>query len=337
MKAIEELKNFSDEELETIIKNRIEELEEETKERNGDNIVIGYNLDYKPEVPKIIDSKTYIPGSEKEHKLSNSCIHPGYVPIGTKIVYCIQEKNGVITNDGGYYYVDTDEYIYMFFKYIRDKEISDEKDLFIYIESFIMNYLGIIEEIPRKDMFKVICENEGKYYDRVEEHKFSWFKNKGNGMCTERALMAQNILSVLGFYSAIINGNITEKFQKTGDIYCDAAHTYNLVAYSDTETGETIQVLVDFSVSTWLYKYKVKELTIAPFIDELEDGINDSIEILVRGLKKDNLIDDKDKLTFNDYYCSIINGKLVKILVPAQREYSIKPFESEKPKKLTKI
>ena len=63
MKIIEELKDFSDEELEIIIKNRIEELEEESKKVKGDNIVIGYNLDYKPKVPKIIDSKTYITGS----------------------------------------------------------------------------------------------------------------------------------------------------------------------------------------------------------------------------------------------------------------------------------
>lgn len=337
MKIIEELKDFSDEELETVIKNRIEELEEESKKVKGDNIFIGYNLDYKPKVPKIIDSKTYIPGSEKKQKLQNSCIYQGYVPRGTKIVYCIQEKNGAVTNAGGYYYVDTDEYIYMFFKYIRDKEIFNEKDLFIYIESFIMNYLGIIEEISRDDMFKIICENEERYCDRVEEHKFSWFKNKGNGMCTERALMAQNILSVLGFYSAFIGGNITEKFQKTGRIRCDEDHAYNLVAYQDQETGEIVQILVDFSVPTMLYKYKVKEFVMAPFINELEDGINDSIEILVRGLKKDDLTDDKDKLTFSDYYCSIINGKLVKILIPLKREYSIKPFEREKTKKLTKI
>lgn len=337
MKIIEWLKNLSDEELELTLKERIEKLEEASKEKNGNNIVLGYNIDYKPQVPKIIDSKTYIQGSEKKQKLSNACIQPGYVPRGTKIVYCIQEKNGAVTNAGGYYYVDTDEYIYMFFKYIRDKEICNEKDLFIYIESFIMNYLGIIEEISRDDMFKIICENEERYCDRIEEHKFSWLKNKGNGMCTERALMAQNILSVLGFYSAIINGNITEKLQKTGHILCDEDHAYNLVAYQDSETGEIVQILVDFSVSTMLYKYKVKEFAMAPFINELEDGINDSIEILARGLKKDDLTDDKDKLTFNDYYCSIINGKLVKILIPLKREYSIKPFEREKTKKLTKI
>lgn len=345
MLILEDIKELSDEELEIYTKKRIEELETYYKEKTKSD-TIGYDLDYNPSSPDILDynsSKNSF--SDAKSKLKNVCVYEGYVTKGKKIVFCIEQEGRDFTNGGCYYYVDTDDYIYMFLKYIRDKEISSDEDLFIYIGKFIRNYLGIFGDIKREDMLKMIYKNENEYYDRVEEHKFSWFKNKGIGECTEIALMAQNILCFLGYYSAIVMGNMAEKSVKENNVYSDEAHAYNLVAYEDSETGEVVQLLVDFAAATIFYN-KEKKLDMAPFIIELEEGIKESVKALLRGYRKQiSDYDDysesdeklKDKLVFDDYYCSMKKDKLIKIKIPIKREYSIEPFERKKSKKLKKI
>ena len=121
MKFYNETKNLSNEELERVVKIRINQLERKSKKENGNIDIIGYDIGYNPE---IYDIKK--PG--KLPPVRTIYIYDGYVPKNTRYVYGITPEvfNNSYSNVGCYYYVDDDSYILDFCKYVRDKDVQNE-------------------------------------------------------------------------------------------------------------------------------------------------------------------------------------------------------------------
>ena len=207
-----------------------------------------------------------------------------------------------------YDYIDDDSYVLEFCKYIRDKEVNNEYELFNYLLKFINNYFKKIKDVDRYEMFKMIKKSKRNYYSPVNEHKFSEFKGKGNAMCSEIAVVAGNILNVFGMDTHIVIGYVNEDGEE------DSAHAYNLISYTETETGEEIDAIIDFSHHTEVCDINYKKIMDVPFIGEIEK----LDEELVKKLVFENEI-----LSFEDYFYMLLGNTVVKLGCQRDRNYHI--------------
>ena len=226
-----------------------------------------------------------------------------------KITYGIAyDERGLISNDGKYYYVDDDSYIYDFCRYIKSKDVIDEYHLFDYILKFIRNYYGIIRNTNvREDMHQMICKEDRVYLDPVNMHRLSDFYKKGNAVCTEIALMAENILSIFGFNTYYVVGNI-----KIGDEK-DEFHAYNLIKYIEKDSKEERNGIIDFASYTDVYDINYNKVGEKPYI-VFFDEINK--EFL------NNLISEKESITYEDYDFLALDS-LIEMKYNRDREYYI--------------
>lgn len=299
MDILEYIKQLDDETLEKEVEERIAFLEED--EENIIPDTIGYKLDYNPDsLIKPNEDPTEI---EKVNLIDN---FNGYIPFGTRIVYgmVFNPETKVKSNGARYYYIDDDSYILDFCKYIRDKDVNDPYDFFDYIFSFIRDYFGVIEQIDREIMMNYVLKNDYYFYNPTEENRYSMFKGKGNALCSEITLMAQNILSFFGFDVKYIMGTIKhilepctyipkfidedeliignfESIDKVEKVleeekeekqiwknkknrYSAEGHAYNMITFE--EDGKEVSLLVDFAASVAIYDVKMNEVGEAPFI-----------------------------------------------------------------------
>jgi len=280
---------------------KIKCLELKAKDLNNDSDYIGFKLDYNP---------TDYHLNEKEVKINLDIknIHTGYIPKDTKIVYGIlYDPRGLICNDGKYYYVDDDSYIYDFCRYIKDKDVKDEYHLFDYLLKFIRKYYGIIRNTnDRENMHQMICKKEMVYLEPVNIHKLSDFYKKGNAVCTEISLMAENILSVFGFNTYYVVGNI-----RLGDK--EEYHAYNLINYIEKESNEERNGIIDFASFTDVFDVNYNKIGEKPYIvffDKIDK------EFL------DKLILDEESITYEDYDFLALDS-LIEMKYNRDREYYI--------------
>ena len=200
-----ELINLSDFEIDYLVEQRVKYLDDG---KTSENDFIGYKADNNT-IKKEVETTE----SGRSYGIEMRCFHSGYIKENTKIIYgMIYDGDGNISNDGNYYYIDNHDYIKDFCKYISKIEISNEYELFEYLLDFLKEYFGFFEQIGRSEMFKLLVDNYGKNINPINEHGLSWFKGKGNALCTEYSIMAQNILSFFGIDSFLVIGTI-----KTGD------------------------------------------------------------------------------------------------------------------------
>lgn len=319
MEFYRKIKNLSDEELESLVEKIIGELEENSIEDNPGVDTIGFVLDYNPKEFYILEKEEI-----KSFKVDFKCFYSGYVRKGMKMSYgLVYSGDGVVSNDGRYYYIDDDSYILDFCKYIRDKEVENEYELFGYVLNFIEKYLGYIEEINREDMFKMIYKSDRIKYDPVYEHTFSQFKGRGNGVCSEKTIMANNILNVFDMYSYIMIGR-----EKNTDDDKGESHAFNIVTYEEETTKELKNLLIDFSGFIRVRDINFNVLERLPFIGELDELTEEMII---------NVIESKEHLIFEDYDYMVIANSLFKIGYSRDRDYYIEerlvPDEKLKTKK----
>ena len=298
MKFYNELLKLSDTEIEELVEYRIEYLEENSDIKD----YIGFNIEdnYK----KVeLETKDNI----ARFDVSARCFVPGYIKNGTKIVYGISYDNeGNVGNNGSYYYLDTHDYITDFCKYIKNYEIDNIYDLFDYILEFLMNYYGLFEKISRESMFKMLVDNNGKNIKPMNEHGLSWFKGKGNALCTEYSIMAQNILSVFGIQTYLLIG------KEKGEKNIPGEHAFNIISIDDSESPKSM--LVDFSNYVKIYAYNFEVLGYSPFIgyiDNLDQAFVDSF------------LNYKEILEFNEHFYYVINDRILKMGVDQKRQYYV--------------
>lgn len=283
------------------LNSKIKCLEINSKDLNNNIDYIGFKLDYNP-------TDYHLDEKEVKVNLDIRNIHTGYIPKDTKIVYgMLYDSRGLICNDGKYYYVDDDSYIYDFCRYIKDKDVRDEYHLFDYILKFIKKYYGIIRDNnDRESMHQMICKEEGVYLEPIDIHKLSDFYKKGNAVCTEISLMAENILSVFGFNTYYVVGNmrIGEK---------EEYHAYNLINYIEKESKEERNAIIDFASYTDVFDVNYNKVGEKPYI-VFFDEINEKF------LNK--LVLEKESITYEDYDFLMLDS-LIEMRYERDREYYI--------------
>lgn len=297
MDFLEYIKQLTDEEIVDMVSGIIQESENESRKYNRTDF-IGYNISANSE--NHYASKSHI-------QLKSRCMYDGYVPRDTKVIYgFVIDNDGLVSNKGMYYKVDDDSYIYDFCKYIKNIDVTSPEDFFEHVLSFLMKYFGTFKFIDRDDMFKTILKDDKTAMEPVKEHKLSKFKGKGNALCSEYAITANNILNVFGIYSCVILGQI-----KTDDK--EEGHAFNLVSYYDNKTGEKVDALVDFSNGVNVYDFEHTKIGDSPYIVYFE-----SIEDIVNGMLNKNM-----HLTYSDYHYMAIGNSLIQLNRKSERDYFV--------------
>ncbi len=272
----------------------IEECTKQSKKNNLRNC-IGAELDINP-----VDYHIDDPNFDVERFYEGSSFWVGYVPIGTKIVYgrfyCPRFKTS--TNRGCYYYVDDDSYIYDFFKLIKESEIEDEFDIIWLAHSFIKKLFDKkIDAKTRYEMHKLIYKDEELLFRPLKEHGIKDFYHNGSAMCSEIALVAENLLSSLGLEIMYLE---------------DKGHAYNIYRYYNEEEKKDELYILDYAKWVNCYNAEYKYIGSAPFIGEIEDANDDTV---------DEIVNEGKRIKVDDYYLLSINGTLFEVKCEEKREY----------------
>ncbi len=306
MDIYKEIVMLDSKQLKEYVDSKIKILEEEAKEENGDNITIGYNLDYNP-----VKNKK---GNKAPFDISLHCFYLGYVYKGARVVYGMSyDKDGYIGNDGKYYYVDQDDYIMEFCEYIKDKEILDELELFDYILEFMRDYFDdrnkfIINERPnREEMFQMLYQTDHSFYPPIKEHGLSWFKGSGNALCSEYSVIANNIMNFMGIDSYLVVGH----YESDGEV---EGHAYNMISYDEEETGRRVDALIDYGNFINIFDSNFNVLSESPFMAKIKELNNDLVE---------KLVNNEKHLRFEDYCYVIVGDDLLQMGNGKVRDYYI--------------
>ena len=310
MDFLEEIKSLDESELREKISSKISDLGENARKLNNDVDTIGYQLSHNPTDYHIDDLS-----NNEEIDIDLICIYHGYVRKDMKITYGIRyNSNRLVSNGGFYYYVDDEEYVYDFCKYIKEKEVSDVYQLIDYVLEFVDKYLGVFDGYSRDEMFSLISKTDMVFYDLKNEHKFSQFKGMSNGKCSEYTLMAQNILSVFGFDMYMVIGNLKETDEP------DEKHAFNFAIFKDEEKGEYVNCLLDFSNYSYVYDINFKKIGKSPYLLYI-DEINDDFIYY--------LLDSKERIKARDFdYLKLSENKFYKIYAGSgkEREYFLSDY-----------
>lgn len=295
MDNVQMIKNCeNDEQLRELAKNAIEVYSKQAKRENAKNY-IGVNLDINP-----INYHLDDPNFKVERYYEGVNFWAGYIPLGTKVVYGRFYNNEfkTSTHKGFYYYVDDDSYIYEFFKFIKEKDVDDEMDIIWLVHSFIKKFLSKnINPTSRYDINKLIYKNEDLFFRPVKEHSIKDFYHNGSAMCSEIALIAENLLSVLGLEVLYLE---------------DKEHAYNIYAYHNKAEKKTDIYLLDYSKWVECYDFNHKFIGTAPYIGEIEGATPKLV---------DEMINEGKRITLPEYYLLSINGFLYEVKNGEKREY----------------
>jgi len=292
MEFYNKLRSIKDEDVDSLVRNRINELESNL----DDDVVLGFHVES--------DMENFLDDDGDHFYVDMRCYHKGYIKKGTKMVYGVEyNSDGDIGNNGNYYYMNDESYLYEFCHYIKDQEVCDEVDLFDHIMFFLKNYFGVIKKQDRGEMFSLLVDRYGKFIQPVNDHDISWFKGSGNAMCSEYSSVAQNIMSLFGIDSYLIIGR-----EITGN---DAgqSHAFNLVSINDDDN-----LLVDFANHVVVYDIDFSKMGDSPFIGEI-DKIDDQFVI--------DLVYNDKVLSFEDYNYLFVGDQLLQIAYDRNRHYYV--------------
>ncbi len=178
IKQIEALKNATDEEISTYVKNRIETL----KSRDQMNKSKGFVSPNHAATHGVVASRYFF--TEDTHKINISG--------GLGDIYS--------------YYCDINEELYTnFIKKARDKKIRTKEDLCKEVSQTVFDYYGGITTIgTEKDRLSHLTNDDSIEYSQGEKNKLSAFKNTQNAWCVERAVATHQLFSMLGAESELI-------------------------------------------------------------------------------------------------------------------------------------
>ncbi len=280
----------TDEELEELAKVHIEFCTEEAGKYNIECDTIGTDVGINP--------RNY---SDDEYDYGLN-IWNGYIPKNTRIVYGVYGYSDYRSaNQGCYYYLDDESYIYDFIKYIKDKNIEDTYDFILNVNKFLKQYLDkIINAKDREEIHKLLYKNELDFYEPVNEHSIKDFKNTGAGKCTEYTAIAENIFSLFDF-----------------DIYymMDVEHAYNLLRDNDKT------YILDFANWVPCYDINYKYIGRLPYFVEIPDFSDEYFEEVKYG---------NERIELPDYYFLAMNDDLIEVRNGDTREYGVDAVELDK-------
>lgn len=193
---------------------------------------------------KIVESRISLleENADKVNKISpmhsDQHIHRGYIGGDTAVSF-----EGVI---GSQYKLKDTEYLYDAVEYMRDnkEQIGNGRQFFEKVTGFLNYYFGIPDTskdrwatIESKTGFESIMD-DNEYWNAIDNIDISVFKGEQIAQCSERSAMAQNIMSLFGYETYYVVGDVSVDGKNEG-------HAYNIVA--DTK-GQ--KCLVDYSVTS---------------------------------------------------------------------------------------
>ena len=306
MRFLHEIEHLNETQLRKKIEQKIQKLERNNKKNNPTTKSIGYQVGYNPEVNDVSWD-----GEDILIHFYIRCFYNQFVSKDMKMVYGItwNTQNGKGANNGSYYYMDDQEYLYDFCKWIQDKEIQDEYELFGYIRDFLRNYFGVIKMVEREDMHHLLVDQEGNYFEPLREHSIKDFKGKGNALCSEYAIMAHNILKLFDFESYLVIGNVIMSDKKP------ESHAYNMITFKESYSDEWKHAVIDFINGVNMYDLDFRKIGDEPFIGYIDRLDQDFVTRFVQG---------DERLQFSEYGYGVMGETLLKFnFQDKTREYYV--------------
>ena len=166
----------------------------------------------------------------------------------------------------------TKDYFYEFAKLLNErKNIKKPYNLLLFIEFFINQYFGFSDGRDLRDniFYDIPWQNSNTdedFFKLLENNEIGNLKGENLAMCTERAAMAQNLLSFFGFESYYCYGCINND-----DI--EESHCFNIVKLNNNK-----YMLLDYSLPISVLKenkfigYYPLQYTINENIDKILNG-----------------------------------------------------------------
>lgn len=229
----------------------------------------------------------------------------GFIPLHTRIKY----NNRAMETYG----METTDYFYEFARFIRKYNIHTKAEIIYNLAIFINNYFGYPKNNDIRSIFLQSLvwkkdRSDEENFDALDNLKIGDLKGVGVAMCTERAALAQQILSLFGFEVYYCLGCIdNDNHQET--------HCFNIVKRKNDHA------LLDYSMPVTAYSNN-RISNYYPFIGKI------TTEEFIDFVKNDTLKTFLDYDIFNNYQ-QIVNGNT--------RTYVIGKLEIEKMDKAIKI
>ena len=311
MMILEEISKLNDEELEKYVETRVEQLEEEAITNYGGIPIIGYNIGYNP-IPLDITGKKDVTDLNIECRIK----YNDFIPLYSEIVYRTNtdDKKFLISNSGGYYYVDDCDYILEFCKQIKNSNIENIYDLVDEIYNYIDSYFGVLPKTSREQQHRMINSSENTYYDPVNEHVFSDFKGAGSALCSEVAIIVQNILSFMGYNPVYVIGRLGYSGEEKTTL-----HAFNVVEIEDEETNEPFTYLIDCACYVEIYDINQKIIGKTGYIAQFDMSLDDTLfEMFI----------NDNGLEYNNYDYIFIN-RMFGLVKSEKRRYIIDMYDKK--------
>lgn len=181
------------------------------------------------------------------HNNTGNMVYKGFIVPETRIRYSNCEVN--------WYSMKTMDFYYEFARYIRKINIRDNGGLVKYIENFINIYFGINDKVGdfRCDYFDKICfqttTTDDEYFKKLDSLEIGDLKGQKVAMCTEKAALAQNLLSLFGFETYYCIGLINNNGKEEPHAFniAKAQKNYRILDYSIPCAVIYNGVLVDYA------------------------------------------------------------------------------------------
>lgn len=229
-----------------------------------------------------------------------NCVFKGFIPLNTRIKY---ESMALET-----YGMETTDFFYEFAHFIKKHNISSTGSLLFNIEYFINKYFGYSSENSRSVIFNDIAfqstTTDEEYFQALQNNKIGDLKGKGAAQCTEKAAIAQQLLSLFGFESYYCMGCVDLNNRQE-------AHSFNIVKKGNG------YAIVDYSLPVTLFNQDGSVKAFYPFVGEMTN--EEFNEFVNSGVLK----------LFDSYEYHNNNQK---VLINDQRKYVLGQFEIQNEK-----
>ena len=270
MELLEKILNSSKEEIDFIITSEIEMLN-----RNANRVdKLGF-LDYG----------------------KSNYLFKGFIPFDTRIKYSSMNIED--------YSMNTRDFFYEFATFVKKYNIASKGQLIYFLEAFINTYFGLKGNQNREEIFNGIAWNttttDEEYFEALKNNKIGDLKGKNVAECTERAALANQILSLFGTETYYAMGCFSMKDKEEG-------HCFNILR---KKNGYAI---VDYSVPVCIYDSKDKLKGFYPFVGDLTT------------LEFEDFIRNQTIKSFDNYY---FKGKEKK-LDGESRKYVVGTYQIKK-------
>ena len=285
---LRQYKESKDEVIEYLIENAIDT----SHKINNNTLVIGVDCSVNPE---------FMGMEEVVHNTKS--MWAGFIRDDVKVVYkFIKNNDGYTVNEGCYYYMKDNQYLYDFASFIIDKDINNDYEFMDLVLAFLDGYLYNSVFVNNDDTkrYPLLYDSSGRVISDSHNHSIADFYNDNSAQCSEYSAMASNILSTFGYNVLYLGGSVNTDQGKGG-------HAYNIAILDDG------YAVLDFSIPVSKRDYLGNAIGVSPFIGFLEE---DSMNYI-----SDRAI-NRDVMNLTDYEIICYNEPIY-ISFGKERQYVI--------------